>query len=157
MYAVHEISKPAHSICPEQCDSGCRLYANHKRPTLCVKYQCGWLRGVGFPEDRPDLSGVLYQVLEGMREEKFTWPVITELQKNAVFGAGRDFAQRVVALNAHPVIVTGHDAIPPDDKGDWVIVKDELAPRSTRLMGKFLDYLDTDRSMGVYELVRGGA
>jgi hypothetical protein len=102
------------------------------------------------------MSGILYQVNEGLKGEEFTWPMATELQRGAVFGKGRSFLERVTALNGSPVIIIGCDATPPDDKGDWVIVKDELARRSSRLMGTFLDYLDVDKSMGVYELVRGG-
>lgn len=156
MYTVSAIRKEAHTPCPEACESGCRLYASPHRPRLCVTYQCGWLRGVGFAGDRPDLSGVLYQVNEKLRGEKFTWPIVTELRQDALFGKGRSLVKRVVTLNAHPVIIVDCDALPPDDKGDRVIVKEELAPRSRRLMGKFVDYLDEDRSMGVYELVREG-
>jgi hypothetical protein len=42
---------------------GCACYAT--RPPECGAYQCRWLLGDFRPEDRPDRTGVLFDVLQG--------------------------------------------------------------------------------------------
>lgn len=152
---VPELDKPAHSHCQYCWVSGCDLFGKPDRPKVCVDFCCSWLRGAGFPEDRPDTSGVMCSVNK-MKGEKFSFVFVFEVAPGALLGKGKAIVERLTSLSSTPIIVVDHDSEPPEDKGDRVVVKDALAARSTRMMGKFLTYLDDDRSMGVYELVRGG-
>ena len=81
------------------------------------------------------------------------WVFVIEQWENAAMTTGRNFIERLVTLSHFPVIIVNHDARPPDDKGDRVIVKSELLRRSNQLKGEFLEYLDEEKKMGVYELV----
>jgi hypothetical protein len=64
--------------------------------------------------------------------------------------------ERLVTLSNTPVVIVKHDSLPPNDKGDLTAIKPEFRKRAKRMMGDFLTYLDVDKRIGVYELVRGG-
>jgi hypothetical protein len=107
------------------------------------------------PDDRPDKSGLMCSFVKAPGE-KFTFVWVIEIKPGAVLNDGKAMMERLATRSASPIIVFDYASTPPNDKGDRVVVKHELAARSTRMLGKFLTYLDEDRSMGVYELVRGG-
>lgn len=153
--AVPELCKPAHTRCPHVSSKGCSLYGDSKRPLLCMKFECSWLRGAGLPEDRPDLSGVMCTA-NFMKEESFPFVYVIELKEGAVLGTGRAIVERLTERSGTPIIIVNHDSRPPTDYGDRVVIKVEFEERAQRMMGKFITYLDTNRTMGVYELVREG-
>jgi hypothetical protein len=52
-HAVTELQKPAGRWCQyAKPGKGCSVYGHH--PTSCKEFSCGWLRGVGGPNQRPD-------------------------------------------------------------------------------------------------------
>jgi hypothetical protein len=146
---VVELHKKAHTACIYE-NGGCTIFDSEKRPKICHMFQCSWLRGVGLPGDRPDLIGIMCSVnnLNGG-----TWPFVIETRLGAALREGRSMVERVASLNAAPVIVVDHGALPPDDKGNRVIVKASLKARSGQLMGPFIEWLTPNT--GVYELVVG--
>lgn len=81
------------------------------------------------------------------------WVFVFELQPDAALTTGRSLVERLTTLASVPVIIINHDAVPPEDKGDRVVVKESLKRRSGDLVGAFLSYLDDVKTMGVYELV----
>jgi hypothetical protein len=52
-----------------------------------------------------------------------------------------------------PVIISNYGVMPPDDKGDRIVVKNSLLYRSRNIRGKFLNKLAPD--VGVYILKDG--
>jgi len=91
-----------------------------------------------------------------MKGEKWSFVYVIELREGAVLGTGRAIVERLTELSATPVIVVDCDSKPPSDYGDRVVIKAEFENRAQRMMGKFLTYLDVDKKMGLYELVREG-
>lgn len=57
--SVPDINKPAKIKCQHLHNKGygCSIYEN--RPSLCEKYQCSWLRGIGDEEDQPNNCYIL--------------------------------------------------------------------------------------------------
>jgi hypothetical protein len=150
---VPEIGKPAHSKCQFLCNTErCSLYGRPSRPEICNKFECAWLQGHGLPEDRPDLSGVFcFNILLNGGD----WVFVVEATENAAMTTGRDMVERLSLRARVPVIIVDHGVQPPDDKGNRVVIKSELQSRSKRIRGKFIDHLDDDKSIGVYDLVVG--
>jgi hypothetical protein len=58
--AVAALEKPSGVRCPHAC-GGCRVYPT--RPEECRTFACAWLQGLGRDEDRPDLAGVLVDLV----------------------------------------------------------------------------------------------
>jgi len=59
--AIKEIKKPAFTICNHQCSLGCAIYES--RPVSCAAYSCSWLSGMLPDNWRPDISGILIDVV----------------------------------------------------------------------------------------------
>ena len=52
--------KPAGTVCPLLCSSGCSAY--EERPSSCSEFRCAWLRDSKWPDAwRPDQSGLVCQ------------------------------------------------------------------------------------------------
>lgn len=146
---VPALNKAAHSQCP-YLDKGCSIFESDNRPKVCSSFKCLWLQGMGLPEDRPDLSGVM---CSANKLNGGSWVFAIETKQDAAMTTGRNMIERITSLAITPVIIVNYDAVPPDDKGDRVVVKAELESRSSKLCGSFLHYLDKEKTMGVYELV----
>jgi len=60
---IPSMDKPIDTWCqhadPTNPEYGCTDYAN--RPAGCRSFSCGWLRGMGDENDRPDKLGVMFQ------------------------------------------------------------------------------------------------
>lgn len=60
---IPSMGKPVDTWCdhadPTSDHRGCTDYEN--RPAGCRAFSCGWLRGMGDEEDRPDKLGVMFQ------------------------------------------------------------------------------------------------
>lgn len=60
---IPEFGKPANVWCqhanPSPDGPGCRIY--NERPEGCRRFACGWMQGIGGPDDRPDKLGVMWQ------------------------------------------------------------------------------------------------
>lgn len=63
------------------------------------------------------------------------WLFAIETRPDAIMTSARSMALAMVGSIDLPMIVVDHGSVPPDDKGDRVIIKAELLHRSTRLMG----------------------
>lgn len=151
VYAVAEIAKPAHVDCPH-LRAGCSLFDQDQRPELCSRFQCAWLRGCGLPSDRPDLNGVVctFGAMNGGQ-----WCFVIELSKDASTTTGLAMVERLASIASFPVIIVDHDARPPDDKGDRVVVRNDLKRRAAKICGQSLGFIDDKGQLGMYELVVG--
>lgn len=149
--SVPELGKPAHSPCAHAA-KGCAIHGSASRPMVCDSFQCSWLRGAGLPEDRPDISKVM---CSANKLNGGNWVFVIELAADAALTTGRAIVERLTTLSSTPVILVDHGAVPPDDKGNRVVVKSQLEKRADRIRGKFLGYLDDERAMSIYELVVG--
>ena len=150
--AVPAIRKPAHCACPHQEGKGCSIYGASIRPKVCSDFQCAWLRGAGHLGDRPDLSNVMcsFNAFNGGQ-----WVFVIETKPNAALTTGKNIIHQLSLSVPFPVIIVDYGKKPPNDFGDRVVVKDSLASRSKRIAGKFLRYLDDQRSIKVHELIVG--
>jgi len=146
-------TKPARKVClhvlpSEAHQKGrCGIRDQACRPAACRDFECAWLRGFGLETDRPDQLGVMLSVndMNGGR-----WGFAIELEPNAVLNKAASSLAAFARALPFPIIVSSYDRLPPHDTGDRVIVKDELLPRSKRLVGNVLAILDEGVKM--YEL-----
>ena len=157
-YIAKVEDKPAYSICPSlqgfKKKKKCKLFGKEERPAQCSSYQCSWLRGYGFEnEHRPDKCGLIVSVsaLNGG-----VWIFAQELVKDAALTTGKQMLIAVASDVDVPVIVVSSGSRPPDDTGDFTIVKSKLRVRAVNMTGECLGYLDADNVYGMYELVGGG-
>lgn len=144
-----EFFKPAGTSCKHYCD-GCELFGKDKRPDVCNTYKCGWLHGYGNEEDRPDKSGVMISI------SKFnggTWIFIQELKEKAISTTARDVIIDVINNVDLPGIVVDYNTPIGEDYGDYVIIKDKLDSRSSKIKGDHL--FDLDKNIKVYRLNNG--
>jgi len=63
---IPELNKPINTPCPNVSTDpdrpGCTRYDS--RPDVCRGFKCGWLNGLGDPEDRPDRLGIMWQQVD---------------------------------------------------------------------------------------------
>lgn len=151
--AVPEISKPAHTPCKfmKQCKGGCcSIFGQPERPKVCSSFLCGWMRGAGSKDDRPDKNGVMFS--RNIMENGQQLYVAIELKENAIKTTGREMAIETARTADIPMIVVKYESKPPTDSGDWVVVSDKLLPRCMRIVGESVERLSDD--VGMYELVK---
>ena len=79
------------------------------------------------------------------------WIFAVETRKNAFRTTGKNIVIDMARKYDIPVIVSDHKSKYPEDKGDYIVIKDSLLPRTNKIRGKFLWKLADD--IGVYELV----
>lgn len=146
---VPELEKSAYTSCSYECN-GCSIFGKPERPAVCNSFQCSWLKGYGLPDDRPDINGVMCSTnkLNGG-----VWVFAIESKPNSVLTTGRKMVERMAILAPVPVIVVDYGVQPPNNKGNRVVIKDSLKNRSKFIMGTFLDFLDEEKTIGIYGLV----
>ncbi len=62
MYISDSLTPNLKSACKYVQHRGCPLYGQIARPSPCPQYSCGWLRGYGNERNRPDRTGVYFEV-----------------------------------------------------------------------------------------------
>lgn len=65
-FEIEEISKASGQACPLARNGACGVYGDPSRPRVCQRYVCAWAMGYGRPSDRPDKSGVIVDLREGL-------------------------------------------------------------------------------------------
>lgn len=138
--------KPACQKCPFQ-NNGCNIFGKPERPQICIDFQCGWLRGAGSPEDRPDKSGLMVSVneIEGRR-----WIIAMDLRKNAHRTTGKNILIDMLIRYQLPVIVVDYANL-EKGRGDYVVIHDSMKPRASKLIGKHLGAIRED--IQIYDLI----
>jgi len=129
----------------------CGIFKQNCRPDICNKFLCAWLRGFGLEEDRPNLSGVLINIINfngGL------YIYVVEVEEGAVQGKGKRIILDMVNKYDFPAIITSFGIKPPEDKGDLVVVKMTLLQRSKRIIGDKV--VDLDNNVGLYKLISEG-
>jgi hypothetical protein len=140
------VNKPSCAVCPF-LDHGCTLFAKPERPSVCNSFQCSWLRGFGDDVDRPDQSQVMVSV---NRMNGGTWINVMNLKPQAHLTTGKHIIIDVASKVDYPVIIVEYKNL-KHGKGDYVIIKDSLQSRSTKIRGDFIaNYTDT---MKLYKLI----
>lgn len=140
------VQKPACQNCPFQ-DRGCKLFGQPQRPQVCQDFQCSWLRGYGDKNDRPDKSGVMVSV---NHFNGGTWIMVMDLVQNAHRTTGKSIIKDIAQKVGLPVIIVAHKHL-KTGKGDYVILKKSLEPRSRQIMGDFIEKYTAD--LNVYKLI----
>jgi hypothetical protein len=77
---------------------------------------------------------------------------VIELWEGAALSTGREVVERLARVADVPIVVVNYGMVPPDDRGDRTIVRAELKHRARAMLGEFLEYLDVEEQIGVYEL-----
>jgi hypothetical protein len=106
------------------------------------------LREFGLENGRPDQCGVLLsinQINGGI------WVFAIELKKDAIKNDGEEMMINIAENISLPIIVVNYDSMPPDDKGDRVILHDTLLSRAKHLVGDKLGQLA--HNINIYKLV----
>lgn len=127
---------------------GCSVFGKIEKPTNCLNFDCAWLKGFGDINDRPDLSDVMVAI------DNFnggTWIFVMETKKGAYLTTGKNIIIDMVNKFNFPVIVVDYDSKFPNDKGDYVIIKDELKHRAKSLIGDFV--CEYDDNINVYKII----
>lgn len=150
--AVPELEKPAHTLCKfvktDKCGS-CSIFNSKELPSTCRSFQCSWRRGFGSDNDRPDMNGVMFSI---NLVETQIYIVAIETKEKAILTTAKDMAIQMVTDQKIPMIVTKHDAKPPEDTGDYVIIHDSIIDKCKNICGNQIFSLSVDVSM--FELVK---
>jgi hypothetical protein len=143
--------KAPYTKCKHQGQSetgSCGIFNTDERPNTCKKFDCAWRRGFGTDEDRPDKSGLMLSI---NNMNGGWWIFGIEDRDRALYAAKHVVIQMMNTANL-PAIISKHDARPPNDLGDYVVVRRDMLPRAQRIIGSLIDYLDTEQEFGVYQL-----
>jgi hypothetical protein len=149
--AVPELKKPPHTRCVFQHESptgGCTIFGSPERPSVCTLFACAWLRGGGRDQDRPDRIGAMFTVND-IGGGIFSFAI--ETRPNALRTSAREMALDAARNLPFPTIAVAYGSLPPNDRGDWVIIRDELVEKYHRNVGPLIERLAHD--VGMYELV----
>lgn len=139
-------NKPAGDLCI-YCKKECLLFNSSTRPKVCKRYYCGWARGLGTENDRPDNNGVMLSI---SRFNGGTWIFVMETKKGAYKTTGKNIIEDTIKKIDLPIIVSDFDSKPGSDYGDYVIIKESLQERSKNIRGDFIFEFTEDAN--VYEL-----
>jgi hypothetical protein len=147
----NDFFKPAGKPC-QYLDKGCTIFDQDKRPKMCSSYQCGWLRGFGKENDRPDKSGVMLSI---SAFNGGTWIFVQELWEDAHKTTGKNIIIDISKKVDIPIIVSDFNTKLGEDYGDYVIIKNSLESRSNKIRGEFL--FELEKNIKVYRLIDGNS
>ena len=143
--------KPGYETCPHidlsLCNGKCSIYS--RRPITCKDFLCLWKYETGSESDRPDKSGVMLYLGQF---NNGTWIFALEKWKDAISTTGIQMITTTASMYDLPLIISKHDSRPPDDTGDWTLIKESIKHRCTSMMGELITYLDNEKIYGVYKL-----
>ena len=154
---VPELEKPAYVSCKHiktnECGS-CSLYNSSNLPKVCASYRCSWLNGWGTDRDRPDKNNVM--ITMNMLENQIYFTAI-ELEEKAIFSfPAKTMLEDIVIETKIPIIVSKFGKKPPHDRGDLVIINEEIFDRCKRICGELISmHSRDDGTISVYELIKG--
>lgn len=129
---IDELKKLSCTSCIHLTNSLCSIQSN--KPKQCSEFDCYWLLGFGKTEDRPDKSGVMVwtNITNGGQ-----WILVTDLVKNAHRTTGKQIIDQVIKKHNFPAIIVDNKNL-ADGVGDYVIIKDELLKRSSKIKGNHI-------------------
>jgi len=144
-----QFNKPACVACPYLNKTGtkrCGIFGKAQRPQICSDFKCGWLRGAGKNKDRPDKSNVMVSVnnFNGGR-----WIFVLDNKKDAHKTTGKSIIIEMINKFNLPAIVLDYDHL-EKGKGDYVIITDNMKPRSSQILGDLIEDFD---DMKIYKLI----
>jgi hypothetical protein len=79
------------------------------------------------------------------------WIFVMDQHEDAHKTTGRNIVLEVVRQFPLPAIVVASTSLPPDDKGDYVIIKEALRARTTKLAGEWV--YDLEPGVSVHRLL----
>jgi hypothetical protein len=97
--AVEEISKPLGEPCQHLCN-GCSIYES--RPQPCREFNCCWRYGLGNDSERPDKSGIVFDVTR--HNQNIPQALIAREVWPGAFEQSQAFLDRL-ASNGHLIIL----------------------------------------------------
>jgi hypothetical protein len=131
---VGEIDKPAGSLC-RHYNNGCTLFNKKERPMVCKSFQCGWLRGFGEEKDRPDKIGLMLSI---SNFNGGVWIFAIETKEDAINTTGKDIILDIIDKVDIPVIVSDFNTKIGEDYGDYVILKEKLESKASKIKGEHI-------------------
>jgi hypothetical protein len=148
---IPELGKSAYLKCKYVCESpmgSCSVHSTEIQPERCKSFDCLWKQGYGEDKSRPDKIGILPFV------SNFNggyWIFIVETIKDAVVTIAKDFLITITKISNIPLIISDYrEYFNKDDKGDRVIIKNNLLYKSKQLHNGLLTMLSDDT--GLYKL-----
>ena len=85
---VERIGKPGWQACSlHKKGKGCTVHGKEERPLECSTYECLWLAGLGERRDRPDRSGLIFDVPDSILTNPLYQGIRTMICREAVPGA----------------------------------------------------------------------
>lgn len=131
---VPAIQKLPGQPCGFECD-GCSLFGRPERPVACNEFRCAWLEGIGEEHDRPDVSGIMVSIAD---LNGGTFAFALETRRRALWGSGRHMIKAMASKIPLPIVVSRFESKYPNDTGDLVVVRGDLAKRAKKMMGAFV-------------------
>jgi hypothetical protein len=117
---------------------------------VCGTFKCSWLYGHGSDADRPDLIGAMFAINQTPSGHIH---FAIETQPDALKTSAKGMAVFCAQTLPIPIIAVKHGTEYPNDTGDWIVVRDEMAESWKRNVGEPIERLADD--VGMYELRRG--
>jgi hypothetical protein len=142
--------KGPHSTCQHQTAKGCGIYRDPKRPAVCAGFKCAWLHGLGHEEHRPDKCGAMFTLNMTTDGKKIGYCIETE--PDAIKTTAERMAVLFVRRLAAPIIVVKAGVKPPDDRGDYVVVRTDQELKAIMMLGKHVRAMAPD--VNLFDLVR---
>tara|TARA_R110000823_G_scaffold40754_9_gene107695 strand:+ start:1713 stop:2225 length:513 start_codon:yes stop_codon:yes gene_type:complete len=149
-----DLKKEVNAICPKldqskSCNK-CKIY--DFRPEQCAGFDCSWKLGFGDDTDQPNQNNLLTTIKEF---NNGVWIIAIETAPNAITTTGKNIAIDLASKYDLPIIVQSYDSAV--DTGDKTIIKNSLLHRATAMTGDFIEWMDADNTIGLYELINPAA
>ena len=143
------LQKPVNTVCPnldqsKDCNK-CKIYPDRPKQQ-CADFECMWKEGFGNDDDRPNQNHLLTCVRSF---NNGTWIVAIETQPNAVTDNPSILVDLALKFEI-PIIIQSYNGI---ESGDRTIIKNSLLKRAEPMTGDFIEWLDTNQEVGLYDLV----
>lgn len=149
-----ELIKEPNVVCPnlnqsKSCEK-CKIYETRPEGP-CAGFECSWKLGYGNEDDIPNKNNLLTTMRSFNNGD---WIIAIETAGDAVQTTGRSMVVDLVQKFDLVVIVQSYDA--EVDTGDRTVIKNSMLSRATAMTGDFIEWLDEDETIGLYDLVNPG-
>lgn len=138
--------KEGRTKCNFLVNNKCNIYED--KPKCCSEFFCSWLTGIGGGEQQPNKNKILTFAAEF---NNGLWVAVIETEPDALLTSGREMAIELAKLYSVPLVVELYNN--KNKTGDWTVIKESLFSRTSKMRGSFIQWLDEENTVGVYELI----
>lgn len=147
-----KLVKKAGVACPKlDLNLTCGKCSIHEKkellPQVCSDFECLWKDGYGKDWDQPNRSGIVGMVRDFSGGH---WVLAIETKKDAARNSGRETLIELSRKFDIAVIVQLFDS--KNVPFGQAVIKNSILHRATAMMGDFIEWLDTDETIGLYKL-----